>query len=448
MPAWSWNIDTGLVECNEHFNNFFNAKASNLMEFLPLISEDGGEYFLSLAGKSIQNREPFFTEVMLQTAKGKQKGFIWGCPEIMPEGKACMKVAGVIHPNEASQRPDTLEHRLLDQKAELQGLLDSIRSPIWYLDTRGCIKQGNQEAERIVPRFEAVGKPFAQVVPGAGSAQRCQSELQQVIDSGVALYDTLENFTIHGQHYWYRVDKVPTKNGAGEVTGVMVTFKDVTTDVSYKKALEESETRYRAFIANSSEAVFCIDMSPPVNTGLPYAEQTLAIEQSGVLVESNSVMAEMFDFQNLNDRIGTRFFKDVGHSFAGDLNDFLANNYRLQDREVITTHANSRRYYQMSIMGIVEDGQLVRIWGTARDTTERRRYLEKLEYQATHDSLTLLPNRSFLYKELEKKLRETRGKKFALMLMDLDRFKEINDTLGHHVGDELLKKSAHGLNWK
>ena len=74
-----------------------------------------------------------------------------------------------------------------------------------------------------------------------------------------------------------------------------------------------------------------------------------------------------------------------------------------------------------------------------------RRNLQ-LAYQATHDGLTGLPNRSYLQHELERRLdgRSADGP-FALLLIDLDRFKEINDTLGHHYGDLLLQALAPRL---
>lgn len=64
-----------------------------------------------------------------------------------------------------------------------------------------------------------------------------------------------------------------------------------------------------------------------------------------------------------------------------------------------------------------------------------------LQHQATHDSLTNLPNRALLHERLDQAIRDVDGKQrsVSLIMMDLDRFKEINDTLGHHVGDMLLK---------
>jgi diguanylate cyclase (GGDEF)-like protein len=102
----------------------------------------------------------------------------------------------------------------------------------------------------------------------------------------------------------------------------------------------------------------------------------------------------------------------------------------------------------------LEDAQMaqsmLRIFAVrAAAEVERQRHLAALEHLATHDSLTGLPNRMLLKRRIDLRLQEPAaaecGGLSALLLIDLDRFKEINDTLGHHVGDVLLRKLAARL---
>jgi diguanylate cyclase (GGDEF)-like protein/PAS domain S-box-containing protein len=89
-------------------------------------------------------------------------------------------------------------------------------------------------------------------------------------------------------------------------------------------------------------------------------------------------------------------------------------------------------------------GEIREIVGVSRDVTERKRVEEHIEYQAYHDALTGLPNRRLFRDRLTVALAHARRLKhpLAVMFLDLDRFKLVNDTLGHSVGDELLKSVA------
>ncbi|MGQ0751355.1 MAG: diguanylate cyclase domain-containing protein [Betaproteobacteria bacterium] len=130
-----------------------------------------------------------------------------------------------------------------------------------------------------------------------------------------------------------------------------------------------------------------------------------------------------------------------------DVREGLASGYDIEYRA--RTHSGDWIWVR-SIGKVVErddTGDAVRITGTNSDITARKHAEMELAHQATHDALTGLPNRSLLLDRLERAMiRCHRTKKMmAVMYVDIDRFKNINDTLGHDMGDALLKAFAHRL---
>jgi diguanylate cyclase len=120
-----------------------------------------------------------------------------------------------------------------------------------------------------------------------------------------------------------------------------------------------------------------------------------------------------------------------------------------ETRETAIQLPNGERRFLEVMMYTYKTDRGYRVGSISRDITERKQAELRLEYLAMHDSLTGLPNRQLFHdrltQALERARRENHGM-LAVMLLDLDNFKEVNDTYGHAYGDQLLKIVAQRLN--
>ncbi|WP_078553066.1 EAL domain-containing protein [Bacillus alkalicellulosilyticus] len=109
---------------------------------------------------------------------------------------------------------------------------------------------------------------------------------------------------------------------------------------------------------------------------------------------------------------------------------------------------NEKEYIWVSAAGEVvreQDGRFISMIGSITDITERKASEEQIRHIAFHDSLTNLPNRRYIYQKISDEIKNVEAVKFAILLLDLDRFKIINDSLGHTIGDKLIQQISDVL---
>ena len=143
-----------------------------------------------------------------------------------------------------------------------------------------------------------------------------------------------------------------------------------------QQQVRESAERYRAFIENSSEGIWRIELDEPIDIGLPADEQVRLAYERGYLAECNDAMARQYGFDSAEEIVGLRLsdllIKDDPNNTTF-LTSFVTSGYRLTDAE---SHERvpegSDRYFLNNFVGIIENGRLLRAWGSQRDITASR----------------------------------------------------------------------------
>ncbi len=182
---------------------------------------------------------------------------------------------------------------------------------------------------------------------------------------------------------WVQMLTAPLKDSDGNVKGGIGIVNDITGRLKTEESLKTSDERYRAFISQSIEGIYRMEMREPVDISLPVNEQMKEIFKSGVLEECNEAMAEMYGFASAQELTGKSYI-----SFYGNYDDpvnldmmnrFILAGYKTKNDESREFDKNGKlKIILNNAFGIIEEGKLLRIWGTQTDITELRTKQEQI----------------------------------------------------------------------
>lgn len=258
-------------------------------------------------------------------------------------------------------------------------------------------------------------------------------DLRSITAASHAMFDLEYRYVAKsGTSVWVRNVAHVVHDDAGVPLFWQGFITDISRQVAAQLALRQSESRFRSVVQHASDMVTIIDVNGTMVYQSPSVERVLGFT-SGDLVGSTSIaFPHPADASAINEAFAT-------------LRTMPEQSIQLEGR---FAHLDgSWRTLEIIAMNLLHDPDIAGIVVNARDITERKALEAELVRQAFHDDLTGLPNRAlFLDRMTQASARSDRsGVAMAVLFLDLDNFKRINDSLGHQAGDALLVEVAKRL---
>ncbi len=322
------------------------------------------------------------------------------------------------------------EESLKRKTAEMQAILKAFPDLFFRVNSEGIILdyQAPHLSDLYASPQAFIGKSLLEVLPPM-VGQKCREAIAKVFQTQ-SLVSIEYSLPIAGREEYYEARLVPI-----ETDQIIAIVRKISDRILAEKALRESEEKFRQIAENIREIFYLSDLRKPEILYISPAYEAIWGRSCQSLYEKPASFLEAVHPEDLSLVIESLERQKEGESTRCE--------YR-----IIRPDGSVRWVCDRCFPIRDEKGQLYRWCGVVEDTTERREAEEQLRHDALHDTLTGLPNRTLLMDRLERLIKRNQRHKeerFALLFLDLDRFKVINDSWGHLIGDQLLIALARRL---